>query len=53
MYRLGSIKTIVLLFGQEEEKDVTQEKVKDTEESDFAELSDNLITSLDIINHNT
>jgi hypothetical protein len=34
----------IVLIGQKGEKDVTQEKVKDTEESVFAELADNLIT---------
>ena len=32
----------IALNGQEEEKDVTQEKVKDTEEIDFAEQEDKL-----------
>jgi len=32
----------ITLNGQKEEKDVTQEKVKDTEEIDFAEQEDKL-----------
>jgi hypothetical protein len=32
----------IALNGQEEEKDVIQEKVKDTEEIDFAEQEDKL-----------
>jgi hypothetical protein len=32
----------IALNGQEEEKDVIQEKVKDTEELDFAEQEDKL-----------
>lgn len=35
----------ITLNGQEEEKDVTLEKVKDTEEIDFAEQEDELKTN--------